>query len=198
MKQNTEILDTKLLDLLFHPAFSRSYHQIAVFLMNGVMNNEEDPEHHNENVLNEGHDNNVELIETQVATNTEITERHVTSAEEDGSNGNDVEGDQLQLPFMETFEQEADTFSSNGVESTGNDSFNVETISNNGVTDHSVNEEENQNIVSSEFLVIVVVPGQNEDTPQNLLLTEIEHNDMNLGNSTLENSCIVEENKKAI
>ena len=198
MKQNTKILDTKLLDLLFHPAFSRSYHQIAVFLMNGVMNNEEDPEHHNENVLNEGHDNNVELIETQVATNTEITERHVTSAEEDGSNGDDVEGDQLQLPFMETFEQEADTFSSNGVESTGNDSFNVETISNNGVTDHSVNEEENQNIVSSEFLAIVVVPGQNEDTPQNLLLTEIEHNDMNLGNSTLENSCIVEENKKAI
>ena len=198
VEQNTEIFDTKLVDLLFHRAFSRSYHQIAVFLMNGVISNEEDPEPDDENVLNECHDNDVEFNETQVATNTEITESHVTSAEEDCSNGNDVEGDQLQLPFMETFKHEADSFSSDGVESTGNDSFNAETISNNGVTDHSVNEEENQNIISSESLAIVVVPDQNEDTPQNLLLTEIEHNDLNLGNSALENSCVVEENIKVI
>ena len=104
MTQNTETLDAKLLDLLFHPAFSRSYHEIAIFLMNGVINNEEDPEPGDQNLLNERHDSNVEFNETQVATNTEISERHVTSAEDDGSSGDDVEGDQLQLPFTEIFE----------------------------------------------------------------------------------------------
>ena len=198
MKQNTEILDTKLLDLLFHPTFSRSFHQIAVFLMNGVINNEEDSEPDDQNMLNERHDSNVEFNETQVATNTEITERHVTSAEDDGSNGDDVEGDQLQLPFTEILKHEADTFSSDRVESTGSDSINGETNSNNGVTDHSVNVEENQNIISSESLAIVVVPDKNGYTPQNLLLTEIERNYLNLENSTLENSCVVEESKRAI
>ena len=196
VKQNTATLDTKLLDLLFHPAFSRSYHQIAVFLLNGVINNEEDPEPDDENVLNECHDNNIEFNETQVATNTEIAERHVTSVEEDGSNGDDLKGDQL--PFVETLLHEADTLSSNGVDSARSYSINGGNGSNNGVTDYNVIEEENQNIISNESLAIIVVPNQNGHIPQNLLLTEVEYNDLNLENSTLENSCVVKENKKAI
>ena len=64
------------------------------------MNNEEDPEPNDENVLNV-HDDSTEFDETQVTTN-EIAERHGTSAEEDRSNGDDVKGDQFQLPFVET------------------------------------------------------------------------------------------------
>ena len=197
IKQDAAILDTKLLDH-FHPTFSRSHHQIAVFLLNGVINDEEDPEPDDENVLNERHDNNIEFNETQVATNTEIAEKHVTSAEEDGSNGDDVEGDQFQLPFIVTLEHEAGTFGSNGVDSVRSYSINGENDSNNGVTYHNVNEEENQNIISNESLAIVVVPNQNGHIPENLLLTEVEHNDLNLENSTIENSCVAEENKKAI
>ena len=160
------------------------------------MNNEEDPEPNDENVLNV-HDDSTEFDETQVTTN-EIAERHGTSAEEDRSNGDDVKGDQFQLPFVETLEREADTFISNGVFSTGNNSNNCENDNNNSVTDHSVNAEENQCIILNESLAIVVVPNLNGNIPQSLLLTEVGHNDSNLENSTLENSSIAEENKKAI
>ena len=197
MKQDAVILEKKLLDL-FHPTFSRSYHQIAVFLLNSVINYEEDPEPDDENVLNEHHDNNIEFNETQVATNTETDERHVTSAEEDSSNGDDVEGDQFQLPFMETLQHEADTYGTNRVNSARSYSINGENDNNNDVTYHNVNEEENQNIISNESLAIVVVPNQNVHIPENLLLTEVEHNDLNLENSIIENSSIAEENIKAI
>ena len=163
-----------------------------------MINDEEDPEPDDENVLNERHDNNIEFNETQVATNTEIAEKQVTSAEEDGSNGDDVEGDQFQLPFIVTLEHEAGTFGSNGVDSVRSYSINGENDCNNGVTYHNVNEEENQNIISNESLAIVVVPNQNGHIPENLLLTEVKHNDLNLENSTIENSCVAAENKKAI
>ena len=205
MKQNTAILETKLLDLLlqslFRPAFSRSNNQVAVFLLNGVINTEEDPESNDENMADEGRENSIEFNEPQSATNTEIAGRHLTSVEENSNNGDDVESDPFQFPFMANLEDEADPCSSVGVDSAGSDSINGESNSNNNAIDLSFNEEEeNQNTISNDSLAIIVFTDQSSYTPQNLLLTTVEHNDLNEQNleHTLENSCAFVENEKAI
>ena len=198
MKQNIAILGTKLLDLSFHSAFSRSNNQVAVFLLNGVINTKEDPEPDDENVVDEGRDNDIEFNEAQSATNTEIVERHLTSADQDDNNGDDVESDPFQLPFMENLEDEADPFSSVGVDSASNYDINNESNSNNHAIDHSFNEEENQNTISNDSLAVIAFTDQSNYSPQNLLLTIVEHNDLNVDNSTLENNCAFVENEKAI
>ena len=204
MKQNIAILDTKLLDLLFqslfHHAFFRSNNQVAVFLFNAVINTEEDPEPDDENMVDEGRENNIEFNGAQSATNTEIAERHLTSAEEDGNNGDDVESDPFQFLFMENLEVNADPFSSVGVDSAVSDSINGESNSNNNAYYNSFNEEENQNTISNDSLAIIVFTDQSNYTPQNLLLTTVEHNDLNVENveRTLENNCAFVENEKTI
>ena len=200
MIQNIAILDTELLDLLFHPAFSRSDNQVAVFLFNAVINTEEDPEPDDENMVDEGCENNIEFSEAQSTTNTDIAERHLTTAEEDGNIGDDVESDPFQFSFLENLEDEAIPFSSVGVDSAESDSINSESSSNNNAIDHSFNEEENQNTISNDSLAITVIIDQSNYTLQNVLLTTDEHNDLNVENleHTLENSSAFVENEKAI
>ena len=102
---------------------------------------------------------------------------------------------------MANLEDEADPCSSVGVDSAGSDSINGESNSNNNAIDLSFNEEEeNQNTISNDSLAIIVFTDQSSYTPQNLLLTTVEHNDLNEQNleHTLENSCAFVENEKAI
>ena len=200
MIQNIAILDTELLDLLFHPAFSRSNNQVAVFLFNAVINTEEDPEPDDENMVDEGCENNIEFSEAHSTTNTDIAERHLTTAEEDGNIGDDFESDPFQFSFSENLEDEAIPFSSVGVDSAESDSINSESSSNNNAIDHSFNEEENQNTISNDSLAITVIIDQSNYTLQNVLLTTDEHNDLNVENleHTLENSSAFVENEKAI